>query len=68
MRLCKTLSRKGRVLSSVAAADHRGVGSHPLVITAMGAVLVPIVLGYTALAHYYKGPHMLGIKCTLRCI
>lgn len=66
MRLCKTLSRKGRVLSSVAAADHRGVGSHPLVITAMGAVLIPIVLGYTALA--YKGPHMLGIKCTLRCI
>ena len=60
MRLCKTLSRKGRVLSSVAAADHRGVGSHPLVITAMEAALVPIVLEYKALAYYCKDPAHVG--------
>lgn len=63
----KTLSRKGRALSSATDANHTAVGSLLLAITAMEAALVPLVLGYMALANgTTKVQRMLGIKNTPR--
>lgn len=63
----KTLGSKGRALSSVTAADHMGVWPLHVVILAIEAALVPLVLGYMALASgTIKTQHMPGIKHTPR--
>lgn len=54
-------------MSSVTAADHMGVQPLPVVVPAIEAALVPLVLGYMALANRtIKAQHMLGIKYTPR--